>query len=228
MRTIYIFGDSLLRGVMPDENGMYHSTECIDFDGLAKKHDIVIKNYAMPTFTSKQGRDWMNKTLAAVEKPDLAIVEYGGNDCDFRWRELAETDELVVNPHRVSLEEFAVTYGSILDDLEAMDIRTVVTLCPQLPPHVYLKHLSDSGVPEKVIHRYAASDEEFAAEYTAYKKVILKLANERQKSVLNIEKNFANLDNMVEYYSVDGMHPNEKGYHLIHNSFDEFFSNLEW
>ena len=173
MRTVYIFGDSLLRGVMPDENGMYHSTECIDFDGLAKKHDIVIKNYAMPTFTSKQGREWMNKTLAAVEKPDLAIVEYGGNDCDFRWRELAETDELVVNPHRVSLEEFA-------------------------------------------------------AEYAAYKKVILKLANERQKSVLNIEKNFANLDNMVEYYSVDGMHPNEKGYHLIHNSFDEFFSNLEW
>lgn len=228
MKTVYIFGDSLLRGVMPDENGMYHSTDSIDFDGIAKKHDIVIKNYSMPTFTSKQGREWMNRTLEINEKPDLAIVEYGGNDCDFRWSELAKADETVTDPHRVSLEEFEQVYGGILDDLSLRGIRAVVTLCPPLPSHIYLKHLSDSGIPENIIQKYAVSDEIFLSEYVKYKKVILKLAEKKQISALNIEKTFAILDNMVEYYSADGLHPNERGYHLIHKAFDEFFDDIIW
>lgn len=228
MKTVYIFGDSLLRGVMPDENGMYHSSDSIDFDGIAKKHEIIIKNYSMPIFTSKQGCNWIKRTLETAEKPDLAIVEYGGNDCDLRWSELAKTDELITDPHRVSLEDFENIYGGILDDLSFRGIRAVVTLCPPLPSRVYLKHLSDSGIPEDIIQKYAVSDEAFLSEYVKYKNVIIKLAKEKQISTLNIEKTFAILDNMVDYYSADGLHPNERGYHLIHEIFDDFFENIKW
>lgn len=228
MRAMYIFGDSLLRGVMPDENGMYHSTNYIDFDGLARKYGISISNYSMPTFTSVQGLDWIRKHIQSVPVPDIAIVEYGGNDCDYRWRELAASDRIISEPHRTSPDEFADTYESILDELLAWGAMPVVTLCPPFPVHIYIRHLISSGISEEKIQAYITSYDNFASEYMTYKDTMRELASKKQLSVLNIEKTFAFLDNLVDYYSEDGLHPNKDGYWLIHNAFDEFISGIKW
>lgn len=228
MKTIYIFGDSLLRAVMPDAQGLYHSTGSIGFDELEKKYQVVIKNYAMPTFTVKQGWAWMQKNMEAAEiTPDLVILEFGGNDCDYRWRELRDSDIRPDNVHRTPIDEFAATYREMLDYLADKGIETAITICPQFPAEVYLNHLMQSGIPEQLIKSYVKSPDALVQDYKEYKKVTLALAEERHLAVINMEKTFAFLPNLEDYYSADGLHPNEKGYRLIHDTFAQFFDKLQ-
>ena len=52
MKTYYMFGDSLMRGVMPDEAWNYHSSDAIGFEAMQAQYNMKFLNFAMPTFTS--------------------------------------------------------------------------------------------------------------------------------------------------------------------------------
>lgn len=227
METVYIFGDSLLRGVMPDEQGLYHSTNSIGFDELENRYQICIKNYSMPTFTVKQGWAWMQKNMeASGAKPDLVILEFGGNDCDYRWGEMRDSCHRLTEIHRTPIDEFVKVYTDMTEYLADRGIETAVTLCPQFPVGVYLKHLIASGIPEQVIKTYIETPDMVIRDYKAYKSEIVKLAEKKRIPVIDIEKTFAFLTDLEDYYSMDGLHPNEKGYRLIHDTFACFFDAL--
>ena len=53
MKTYYMFGDSLMRGVMPDEAWNYHSSDAIGFEAMQAQYNMKFLNFAMPTFTSE-------------------------------------------------------------------------------------------------------------------------------------------------------------------------------
>lgn len=227
MKTVYIFGDSLLRGVMPDEQGLYHSTNSIGYDELEDRYQLCIKNYAMPTFTVKQGWAWMQKHMEASETyPDLAILEFGGNDCDYRWSEMRDSCRRLTEIHRTPIDEFVRVYTDMTEYLADRGIETAVTLCPQFPVEVYLQHLIESGIPEQLVKAYVETPDMLIRDYKAYKREIVKLAEEKQLSVIDIEKTFAFLPDLEDYYSADGLHPNVKGYRLIHDVFARFFDAL--
>ena len=48
-----MFGDSLMRGVMPDEAWNYHSSDAIGFEAMQAQYNMKFLNFAMPTFTSE-------------------------------------------------------------------------------------------------------------------------------------------------------------------------------
>lgn len=49
-----MFGDSLMRGVMPDEAWNYHSSDAIGFEAMQAQYNMKFLNFAMPTFTSER------------------------------------------------------------------------------------------------------------------------------------------------------------------------------
>lgn len=47
MKTYYMFGDSLMRGVMPDEAWNYHSSDAIGFEAMQAQYNMKFLNFAM-------------------------------------------------------------------------------------------------------------------------------------------------------------------------------------
>lgn len=47
--------------------------------------DIALDNRSRFGYTAERGLGLIKKAIAAGERPDYALVEYGGNDCNFDW-----------------------------------------------------------------------------------------------------------------------------------------------
>ncbi len=77
MKTYYMFGDSLMRGVMPDEAWNYHSSDAIGFEAMQTQYNMKVVNYAMPTFTSERVKMWLTQTMSRQPAPDVAFLECG-------------------------------------------------------------------------------------------------------------------------------------------------------
>ena len=90
MKTYYMFGDSLMRGVMPDEAWNYHSSDAIGFEKMQAQYNMKFLNFAMPTFTSERVKMWLTQIMSSHPVPDAAFLECGGNDCDYDWKSICE------------------------------------------------------------------------------------------------------------------------------------------
>ena len=78
MKTYYMFGDSLMRGVMPDEAWNYHSSDAIGFEKMQAQYNMKFLNFAMPTFTSERVKMWLTQVMSSYPVPDVAFLECGG------------------------------------------------------------------------------------------------------------------------------------------------------
>lgn len=224
MKTYYMFGDSLMRGVMPDAAWNYHSSDAIGFDELQKKHNIKFQNFAMPTFTSDRVKQWMIQTMARQPLPDVAFIECGGNDCDYNWKLIGEGKCDFAHRHRGEPEAFRVNYSDMIRFLKEKGVEVVAVIAPPIPVAVYLSHLLDSGITKEIMGEYVRSEAQMKEEFAGYAAIMTDVANENHCHILDLRKRFIALPDLKEYYSPDGMHPNEKGYGLIHQDFDEYFS----
>lgn len=222
MKTYGIFGDSLLRGVMPDENGLYHSSEAIGLGEIAKQFGVTIHNYAMPTFTVVQGEQWMNSTLERQPVPDVAFLEFGGNDCDYRWKELAEGLCGEEEKHRTSLEDFEKTLRRMLLRLQDLQCKPVLVVSPKSYVQRYLEYLCEQGL-EQTVAKYSITSQKLEKEYDQYVAAILGLADEYALIVMDLRTYFVDATPIGDYYTKDGLHPNERGYQLIGEGFRDFF-----
>ena len=92
MKTYYMFGDSLMRGVMPDEAWNYHSSDAIGFEAMQAQYNMKFLNFAMPTFTSERVKMWLTQIMSSHLVPDVAFLECGGNDCDYNWKSICIFD----------------------------------------------------------------------------------------------------------------------------------------
>ena len=225
MKTYYMFGDSLMRGVMPDENWNYHSSDAIGFQGMQEQYNMKFVNYAMPTFTSERVKMWMKQTLANAPAPDIAFLECGGNDCDYDWKAIREGSCDYEHRHRVAPADFESNYTEMIHFLKDTGIQVVAVVAPPIPVDVYLGHLLESGVSREVMGKFVNSVQQMQDEFAEYGAIMKKAADENSCEVLDLSKRFLELDDMKECYSKDGMHPNENGYMLIHNDFAEFFAS---
>ena len=74
MKTYYMFGDSLMRGVMPDEAWNYHSSDAIGFEAMQAQYNMKFLNFAMPTFTSERVKMWLTQIMSSHLVPDVAFL----------------------------------------------------------------------------------------------------------------------------------------------------------
>ena len=121
--NITVYGDSILKGVLLEE-GKYKMNRSWE-QRLAAEHGLTIRNKAH--FGSTIG-----KALGLIEKDcaetwtegELALLEFGGNDCDFDWAAIAENPEgsYVINSNRPYME-FSVGIHNIFKIIHVEYVR---------------------------------------------------------------------------------------------------------
>ncbi|HQQ40259.1 MAG TPA: SGNH/GDSL hydrolase family protein, partial [Clostridia bacterium] len=91
---VVIWGDSLAKGVIWNNERRRHGySRTTAADIVAEKLGVQIINRAKFGYTAPQGLEMMERDFAEGITCDTALLEFGGNDCNFDWAAISEHPE---------------------------------------------------------------------------------------------------------------------------------------
>jgi lysophospholipase L1-like esterase len=135
--NLFIFGDSIMKGLIySTSESRYLLSDKLNFNTYEQKYGISISNYSRVGFSVKKGFDMLKKYFDRESGADAVFIEYGGNDCIFKWNEVAsapDQEHLSTTP----IDEFESTYCSMIDYLNNKNIKIVVANLPPICPERY-------------------------------------------------------------------------------------------
>ena len=140
---IAVFGDSLMKGTLPDEQLRYHFHTDLFEAPLAGLH-AEVTNKSVFGATSRKGVTLVQRDLARGHRYDWALVEYGGNDCNYDWPDVAAHPEQDHDPV-VLADEFRANMTAIVQMLREAGIRPIFTTLPPIDEVKYLTCIDHNG-----------------------------------------------------------------------------------
>ena len=143
MLRIAVFGDSLMKGTLPDEQLRYHFHTDLFEAPLAGLH-AKVTNKSVFGATSRKGVTLVQRDLARGHRYDWALVEYGGNDCNYDWPDVAAHPEQDHDPV-VLADEFRANMTAIVQMLREAGIRPIFTTLPPIDEVKYLACIDHNG-----------------------------------------------------------------------------------
>jgi lysophospholipase L1-like esterase len=220
-KRVGVFGDSILKGIQLDfENKRYRVENNIDVGSIERKHSLVINNYSMFGCTIKKGISMLQKRLTHEQNYDIVVVEYGGNDCDFLWKEIAERPDEEHNPNTPT-EMFVNIYRQIIETLKAKHIMPVLTTLPPIDPQRFFDWFC-AGLNKDNIMRWLGSVNAIYRSQETYSHLVEKIALETKTRLVDIRSEFLKHRRIEDLLCEDGTHPNTKGQEIITNCFLNF------
>ena len=227
MKTIQIWGDSVLRGVVYDEETQRYST--IDDNSIALAAEETKLNFLNSSrfgMTAKKACDLLLSHLKKKPEGDIAIIEYGGNDCNFKWEEIAVTPNDEHTPN-TPVEVFKGCVQTMITALKKINIRPVLMTLPPLDAGKFFDWVTKSAEAAKNVLAWLGDVERIYRWQELYSLTILELAQENDVPVIDTRKAFLTSPNFKSLLCRDGMHPNQNGQKVIANAIVEFFSKLK-
>lgn len=221
MLSIGLFGDSILKGVQINpENKKYYINNNIDVEMLSKKYSIQINNYSSMGCTVTRGRKLLDRRLEKYIECDAIIMDFGGNDCDYNWKEISENPEGNHSPN-TSMEVFKETYCSIIDTLKTKGILPILTTLPPLEPQRFFEWFC-RDLNKKNILKWLGEIKNIYSHQENYSRAIESIALETQVPLIDLRGAFLKCGNINALLCEDGTHPNTLGQKVIESSFYNF------
>ena len=89
MPRAYVYGDSLLKATVPDEQFHYHFHLPEVMERYSGRQTEVVSRAKMGA-TIRKGQALLDHDLQRGLQADFALIAYGGNDSDFDWDAIQE------------------------------------------------------------------------------------------------------------------------------------------
>ncbi|HEY9053599.1 MAG TPA: SGNH/GDSL hydrolase family protein [Rectinemataceae bacterium] len=218
---VYLFGDSVARGIILDENGNYTPTQESFALLAARKLGVDLVNKARFGCTISKGLEIMLRWLScervhvrAAGSEALAILEFGGNDCDFLWDQVAarpEAEHLPATP----LGTFSALYAQMIDTLRSNGFRPAIMSLPPLVADRYLQWITRTGLDRSAIVSWLGDVQQIFRWHESYDQAVRKIAESKSCPLLDIRKAFLEKPDYRRFMCQDGIHPNREGHRLI-------------
>lgn len=222
-----VLGDSVSKGIVLNEsNGRYEKSEQSFITLVADKSGATVKNLSMFGATVKKGLDLFERHQADINEQGLAILEFGGNDCDFLWPEISEQPEREHVPN-IPFEKFHNLYQALIEKCKAKGLMPVLLSLPPLDADRYFATFSKKLDKENLLRWLQGTTRTIYQWHEAYNATIAVLAQETKSFYLDIRRPFLLSKQPEDYICSDGIHPNQKGHRLIADFVIQRLSRLE-
>ena len=217
-KKVVIWGDSLARGVVYDEERKrYRIAEQTAAALVAEKSGMEIVNRARMGMTAESGLSMMRADLAAGVRGDAAFIEFGGNDSDFDWRAISD-DPTAEHQPKTPLATYEADVREMIT--MAQDAGMRVTLCT-LPPIVserYFDFFSGEELNRNNILAWLGDKNKIYRFHERYSLLLGRLAREYGCRLIDLRAAFLEQWDVRPYYCRDGIHPNASGQKLLGES----------
>ncbi|MBE6692109.1 MAG: SGNH/GDSL hydrolase family protein [Ruminococcaceae bacterium] len=218
MKKIKIYGDSILKGVMFNEELNRYKLFGYRFNELAE-NGIEVENNCKMGATIEQGFEIMKDTLGDCDKDTVVILEYGGNDCNYNWSEVSNNPKGEFLPNTTA-EKFQEVYLKMID--YARQKGATVAVCNLVPidSERFMNWVS-KGLNFDNILNWLGDINRIARWQEYYSHIAERVANLAKCPILDLRSNFLCHHSMLNMIGVDGMHPSPEGHTLIKEVFQK-------
>lgn len=217
-----IWGDSLFQGVVHDDAaGRYKIIKENAAALCAQALKATVENFSKFGCTVTKGKNRLLSYLDKGKECDIAILEYGGNDCDMPWEAISEQPDFDYSP-KVPLKQFSQYIQDMIDVLVSHDTLPLLTTLPPLQHERYLSWICRNGLSRDNILRFLGDSHYIYRHHERYSLEVSKLAVENNCGVIDVRSVFLDHADYSEFLCSDGVHPNDKGQLLIREAFMAF------
>jgi lysophospholipase L1-like esterase len=159
----------------------------------------------------------LNSYLKSYNRYKYAIIELGGNDCDFDWKAISEKPE---NDHlpKVDIKNFKNNLNIIVSQLTEFKITPIIITMPPISSSRYLNWFGKELNKDNIL--YWLKDENYIYKHhELYNLELMSFAHSNNIEVIDLRLLFLKVKNYEKYLCVDGIHINEEGHKYVEESF---------
>lgn len=214
---ITVYGDSILKGVRL-EDGRYRVDRQWE-RRLAEDHRIVIENSSHFGCTIEKALERIRRDCAAPgERGDVAVLEFGGNDCDYDWAAIA-ADPAGEYLCKTPPERFRARYKEALELLRRSGREPVVVNLPPIHSARYLRFICRGGLSRENILRWLGDEEAIFRWQESYSALVEQIAREEGAELIDVRSPFLSDEHTPEEkLCLDGIHPSRLGQGIIYGA----------
>ena len=217
-----IYGDSIMKVTILDAGYRYHAIMNEYLIKLYDRFGIEAENRARFGITVQRGHSILLRDIDEGLDCELALVEFGGNDSDFKWNEISMEPDKEHLP-LTSMADFKQNIAAMTEELRAQGVQPIMMTLPPIEPNRYLDFVSRNGNSRENILKWLGYVEKIYETHKSYSDAVAEIAQERMVPLVDVRSAFPSGDALGEYMCIDGVHPDKKGYQLIADSFASFF-----
>ena len=212
MKNVKIYGDSILKGVVYNEELGRYKINRYDFSDIVSS-GLTVANESKMGATVGKGLEIMKATLGDDESDTLVVLEYGGNDCNYDWKAVSENPKgefLCATPE----EEFIKTYGEMIDFARSKGAKVAVCTLVPIDSDKFMEWIS-KGLDRANILSWLGGVSMLGRWQEYYSRLSESIAKIAKCPIIDLRSSFLCRRGLGEYICADGMHPNERGHKII-------------
>ncbi len=219
VKSIMILGDSVAKGVVLNPEKMRYVFSKQGFIAKLKEklHPQILdySRYGSTTgYGQKMLQDWFEQ-----KSPDLVLIGYGNNDCDYKWNEVAENPYATHLPN-FSVEEYAENLGKMIETIKRAGKIPILNNLHPLSGEGYFNWFTEQDkARQKATLVWLKSAENIYWWHEMYSYALERTAQSHDVPVVDIRSAFLKQKDYRDFLCGDGIHPNEAGHRLIEDAF---------
>lgn len=209
-----------MKAVLVDENYKYHQISSQLLDQLQQETGVTATNRAHFGYTAARGQSVLQRDLDKGLDCQIALLEFGGNDCDHNWLEVAQSPEEEHLPN-TPLPKFIDTLKEMALSLRSRGIQPMLMTLPPLDAEKYLGFIGRRGADTKAVLSWLGDVQMIYRWQEMYSGAVALLAARLDLPLLDVRSRFLSRRDYTSLIARDGIHLTQAGYELIYDSFRE-------
>lgn len=227
VKRLVALGDSITKGVIYD--GERYSILPSGFvSQCAEDMHINIENYGRMGCTITRGTQIAEQHADAIAQSDATLVEFGGNDSDFCWTDIASAPADNHYP-MTELPLFRQLYRDLIARIRQLGSKPILMTLPLIDYKRFYafvtRNMGDQD-QRNVLSWLGGQEERIRNYHDMYSLAVYQIGYQERVPVLDITSPFLNNRDYLPYLCVDGIHPSQQGHDLIAASVEKQLKHI--
>ena len=226
-KKILICGDSIARGVViENDKKKYSFCENAASKLLEPFLTAQLVNISKFGNTITRGMKGLVGNIIKV-KPDIVTIEFGGNDCDYDWDQVAESPLSEHQPH-TPLDLFKEGIADMVNLVRDAKAVPVLFTLPPLDAERYFRWVSheDAKRSENIL-KFLGNVNHIYWWQELYNNEIINMAQQLKVKFIDLRSAFLIQKDFSVFLCDDGIHPNALGQRLIAETIKSYIQNSD-
>ena len=215
MTDISVFGDSVMQGVIRENNAYKISKN--RFSNICEEVlGVTIENKAKFGSTIAVGEKVIEQNIDLIKETNskYVVLEFGGNDSDYNWSEISDDPDKEYNP-KSTIDSFVRIYTKLINEIKKLGkIPTLLSL-PPIDAQKYFARITQKLNAANILKWMKGNIPFLTNWHERYNIEVFKLALSNAVPIVDITSKFLENKNYSELLCDDGIHPNEAGHRVI-------------
>lgn len=216
IKRIVALGDSITKGVIFDGES-YNILPTNFVNQCAENLNVDIDNYGRMGCTISRGTQIAEQHADAIAQSDVTLIEFGGNDSDFCWTDIAAAPTDNHYP-MTELPTFRQMYRELIARIRQLGSKPILMTLPLIDYKRFYafvtRNMGDSD-RTNVLSWLGGQEERIRNYHDMYSLAVYQIGYRERVPVLDITSPFLGNRDFLPYLCSDGIHPSEQGHNLI-------------